>query len=500
MAAQPLRPPLRVRIVLLVLLPLVPLLGYVLYTGVTEQRKAARESKGAAHRLATAVAANQSQLIEEGRQLLTTLAKDPHVARGDWTACNVFLADTLGRWPRYANLGVIDRAGRIRCSAIPTPPGVNAADRLYFQQAVATRDFAVGEYQIGRITGKPSLNFGHPLLDANGDVTSVVFAALDLTWLNTLANEANLDPGTTITVVDRAGTILARYPDSERWVGQSARSEPVVRAVIEGEDGTAEAQGLDGVERFYGFTTLPGPSRAREVYVTAGIPTARALASVKQRLWRDLAVVALLAVIPAAVGWFGGGLLVERPVGRHERDLRARLQRVGRFGRRLASAGENGGVARTALTGMADAAGVDVGALYISREDGTLSLAATRGVDPANMPEHLRPGEGRAGRALAEIRPVAASDGDSPVRVQVLGAEAPIAHELNLPLLDDGRPVGVVALGRVANRTFTADELELLEHLAAQAGAAIGGAANRNRVDERNGVAPNGTDKAREGD
>jgi GAF domain-containing protein len=114
------------------------------------------------------------------------------------------------------------------------------------------------------------------------------------------------------------------------------------------------------------------------------------------------------------------------------------------------------------------------------------------------MPDRLQPGEGRAGRALAEIRPVAASDGDSPVRVQVLGAEAPIAHELNLPLLDDGRPVGVVALGRVANRTFTADELELLEHLAAQAGTAIGGAANRGRVDERNGVAANETDEARE--
>lgn len=465
---------LRVRVLFLLLVPLVPLLGYVLYSGIAERRQAAEEANRTALRLAEAVAANQGQLIEEGRQLVTTLADDPRLRGADATACNVFLADTIRRWPRYANLGVVRPDGDVTCSALPTTARVNVADRLYFQQAIATRDFAIGDYQIGRITGKPTLNFAYPLLDEAGRVTSVVFAALDLAWLNEVASEADLDPATTITVVDRKGTILARYPDRKRWVGRSALGQPVVQAVIRGEEGTAEERGLDGVDRFFGFTPLPRSSAATPVYVTVGIPTARALSPADRELYRDLAALALAAIVAVLVGWLGGGRLVERPVVRRERELRTRLEDVARFGERLASASENGSVSSRVLTGMADAVGSDVGAVYlVGPDDEALSLAATRGVDPASLPDRMRVGEGRAGRAAAESRPISASYGDSALRLQVLGTEIAIRHELNVPVRHDGRSVAVISLGRAEDGPFTPDELDLLDHLATQAGPAI---------------------------
>ena len=42
---------------------------------------------------------------------------------------------------------------------------VYVGDRVYFRRALETRDFAIGEYQIGRITGKATLNFGYPVLE-----------------------------------------------------------------------------------------------------------------------------------------------------------------------------------------------------------------------------------------------------------------------------------------------------------------------------------------------
>jgi hypothetical protein len=39
------------------------------------------------------------------------------------------------------------------------------ADRVYVREALARRTFAMGEYQIGRITGKASINVGYPVLD-----------------------------------------------------------------------------------------------------------------------------------------------------------------------------------------------------------------------------------------------------------------------------------------------------------------------------------------------
>ena len=58
------------------------------------------------------------------------------------------------------------------CSGLPVD-GELFGDRA-FQQAVSTKDFAVGEYQIGRVTDKPALNCGYPIVDAGGTVVGVV--------------------------------------------------------------------------------------------------------------------------------------------------------------------------------------------------------------------------------------------------------------------------------------------------------------------------------------
>ena len=46
----------------------------------------------------------------------------------------------------------------------------------------------------------------------------VVFADLDLGWLNSLAADANLPKDSAVTVIDREGKILMRYPEPEKYV------------------------------------------------------------------------------------------------------------------------------------------------------------------------------------------------------------------------------------------------------------------------------------------
>ena len=87
---------------------------------------------------------------------------------------------------------------------------VNAADRAWFQRAVQSRAFAIGDYQIGRITHKATVNFGYPLLNQAGKLQGVVFAALDLAWINQLATQAQLPEGSTFSLIDRNGTRLGR--------------------------------------------------------------------------------------------------------------------------------------------------------------------------------------------------------------------------------------------------------------------------------------------------
>ena len=252
---------LRVRLLLLVLVALIPTRGLGIYT-TWEMRQAARaEAMRDAMRLARTTSTAGERLIEGVHQILSVLARLPEVRRQDAAACSKLFADVLKPYPHFSNLGAATPNGDVFCSAVPFEGVANIGDRTYFQGAVARRDFASGEYRIGRITGKAVINFGYPVLDVAGKVTAVVYAGLDLSWLSRLLAEARLPENSTITAVDVAGQVLARYPDPERWVGRSFPEAPLVRAAIAQQDqGTVEAQGLDGTPRLY-LCVHPAPGR-----------------------------------------------------------------------------------------------------------------------------------------------------------------------------------------------------------------------------------------------
>jgi HD-GYP domain-containing protein (c-di-GMP phosphodiesterase class II) len=123
---------------------------------------------------------------------------------------------------------------------------------------------------------------------------------LDLAWFNELAAEAQLPPGSTLTVIDHKGTILACYPDPEKWVGQTMPDTPLIEAVLAQKEGVTETTGLDGTRRLVAFTPLRGPSE-ESVYVSIGIPIAAAYAEANWTLARNLVALALLSLLALAV-------------------------------------------------------------------------------------------------------------------------------------------------------------------------------------------------------
>ena len=305
---------LRFRVVLLVLLAVLPALGLTLYTGLEQRRLAAAGAQNDALRLTRLAAGNQERLIEGARQLLVAFAQLPQVRQADSAACNALFADLLKQYPFYSGFAVAKANGDVICSAPPLTQPVSIADRGYFQRLVQTRDFVTGEYQIGRISGKAVIVSAYPVLDAAGQMQAVVSAGLDLAWLNQLAAEAQLPEGSALTVSDRDGTILARYPEPEKWVGKTLPEAPIIQAILAQQgEGTAEAIGVDNVMRLYAFTPLSGGPEAG-AYVSVGIPTAVAFAEADQTLTRNLAGLGLVAVLALAAAWVGGDVFVVRRV------------------------------------------------------------------------------------------------------------------------------------------------------------------------------------------
>ena len=265
---------LRPRLVALVLMALLPALGLVFYNAIGQRHAAVNEAQLEALRLARTAAASQKQHLEAARQLLLTLAQLREVRAGQWSSCEPLFASLLAQHRAYANIGVIAPDGDVVASGVPLTQRVNLGDRSYFLRAKNSTKFALGEYQIGRITGKPSVNLAYPIRKESGELLAVLYVALDLTWLNQLIARADLPEGSTLGLIDRNGTVLLRYPDSTRqYAGQSLTNNRAIRHLLKKNvESTGQASGLDGVARLYGYTPLSRSEGVAESWVVIGIP------------------------------------------------------------------------------------------------------------------------------------------------------------------------------------------------------------------------------------
>lgn len=294
---------------------MVPVLGLVLYSTFQQRQNALEDTRQEALRVARIVARNQQQNVESSRQLLVTLAQVRNLAAREDSGHN-FLAKLHQIHPIYANLGIIDREGYVVASAISATNRVYLGDRSYFQRATNTLKFSVGDYQIGRITGKPTLNMAYPVKDVRGQLKNVLYAALDLNWIGTLIGRNDLPAGSTLTIVDRNGVILVRYPDpGRRFTGIMATNVPAAKQMLMlNRDGTLRTRGLDGVSRLYAYAPLTKSEGLADAWVFVGIPTATVVRNANILLLENLAFLGMVTLVAMAVAWFGSDWFVLKQV------------------------------------------------------------------------------------------------------------------------------------------------------------------------------------------
>jgi PAS domain S-box-containing protein len=116
--------------------------------------------------------------------------------------------------------------------------------------------------------------------------------------------------------VDGNGTAYARYPPLA-VIGRNLKELPTVAAALARQgEGTAEAQGLDGEERLYGYAPIVlragGPP---DGYVLIGIPRRTAFAEASLIAWRTLGGFAFVVLLGIAAVWYFGELFVLRSAG-----------------------------------------------------------------------------------------------------------------------------------------------------------------------------------------
>ena len=138
-------------------------------------------------------------------------------------------------------------------------------------------------------------------------------AGLDLKWLGSTVRDRQLSKNASLTIADRNGTILAREPFPEKFVGTVIpdQFQAFVRAA---KPGTIELTSQDGTRRILGY--IPAAIPPVGLYISAGISKDDAFASIDAASWRAALVVAVGALSSLGLSWLLGQRLVTRDVGR----------------------------------------------------------------------------------------------------------------------------------------------------------------------------------------
>ncbi|MEY2429290.1 MAG: hypothetical protein QOJ40_2175 [Verrucomicrobiota bacterium] len=288
--------PFRTKLVLLMLLAVLPAFGLVFYGNLEQRRIEKLRVREAATATARLAAANEQNFINDARQLLGTLTQFPFLlltTNRAFTEGN--LANLRKLSPDYANFGLIETNGAVFCSAEPYKGPVDLSDRSYFQRVLKTKKFSMGNFQVGRLLGEPSLNVGYPVFDEKGQLQRVLFASLKLTRLSEAITNCSPPAGGTVMVIDRDGSVVASQPDPRAWVGKSLRETPVVKRMFSQRGNVFEMRGLDGVPRLHAITTI-SDGELPSLFICVAIPLKVSFARADEDLVRNIIILALVAL------------------------------------------------------------------------------------------------------------------------------------------------------------------------------------------------------------
>lgn len=306
---------LRFRLLLLVILASIPAMLLTINNAIEERNAATSRIRAETLQLTNLTVINQEQWIESSRQLLVSMAYFPAVRNRDPAACNQFFADIHKHYPLYSNLFAVMPDGDLFCSAVPIKQPVNFADLAWFKRAVTSGNFSIGDYQAsGVIANLPVIVTAYPIYDDEGNLQAVVSTSLDLAWLNEEAAKIQLSPGSTFRLIDQKGTILARNPDPEKWVGQSQPQAEIISKTLDRHEGTTEARGVDGVIRFFAFAPVHSGTVETGLFVSNGIPVSFVLTQINAILVRNLKALGIAILFMLIIAWFVSDAFVLRNV------------------------------------------------------------------------------------------------------------------------------------------------------------------------------------------
>lgn len=305
--------PIRWWLVILAAAPALPLLFLLAWLYGSQVQSDEQEAREMALRIARATAVRLQTLHADALSLLQRIAVRPAARQIDSQSCESLFA-VVDFDIRDESIFLFDGAGHLLCaSTSENEPAVSLAAQNWIGRELQSRRLRPRMPMIGILNGRWASVLSMPVNDSSGSFrATLVLLQLPDAFEDTLA------PNAVLTIVDRDGTVISRSANAGDWNGRNGRGSNLIEITKQRSEGIAEAEGVDGVSRQYGFTALP--ELGYHIYV--GIPTSTVMQPVQRTFTRGIAAGAL--VIAAII--FIATLLsraIERPVAALSRAAEA---------------------------------------------------------------------------------------------------------------------------------------------------------------------------------
>ncbi|MBW8853290.1 MAG: diguanylate cyclase, partial [Bradyrhizobium sp.] len=172
------------------------------------------------------------------------------------------LRSKIDALPHIGGLNIIDAEGNLINSSTAWPaPNVNVADRAYFQTFRYDPDApdVLIEPLYSRISGAWTILIVRKVVGPNGEFLGAVGRGIEPANFEKFFESAVLGESTTISMLHRDGTMLARYPHSSELMGRNFKNGPFAHQRVFGLDHFAGRfmSPVDGEDRLISSHALP---------------------------------------------------------------------------------------------------------------------------------------------------------------------------------------------------------------------------------------------------
>ena len=249
--------------------------------------------------------ARSFQAVDLVLQEVQQFARTPAAAGGNqferWAATEEvhnFLVDRLKNLPQADAVSLIDEAGRIVNFTRSWPtPAIDTSDRdfyAYWRDHDDARPF-VGAPVINKVTGAWVLTITRRIDGPHGEFRGIVLGVVRIDYFEDFYQGIRTEDGETISLFRQDGTLLARYPHLEPWMGERLPSASPWYKILAAGGGTYRTPGyLVGVPRIISLQ----PVRDYKLAITVGLAADRALAP-----WRRKAAAIAIGTAGVVAGF-----------------------------------------------------------------------------------------------------------------------------------------------------------------------------------------------------